>query len=93
MIAPDGRCKTLDAAADGYVRAETCRAMYLMPQLQGNIESIAMLLLKLEWMMPRLQGSINCSSACNVCGFFDAAIVRCKCNFNACGVSDTSITA
>jgi len=31
MIAPDGRCKTLDSAADGYVRAETCRTMYLMP--------------------------------------------------------------
>lgn len=31
MIAPDGRCKTLDSAADGYVRAETCRAMYLVP--------------------------------------------------------------
>jgi hypothetical protein len=31
MIAPDGRCKTLDAAFDGYVRAETCRTMYLMP--------------------------------------------------------------
>ena len=31
MIAPDGRCKTMDAAADGYVRAETCRAIYLMP--------------------------------------------------------------
>ena len=24
MMAPDGRCKTLDAAADGYVRAEAC---------------------------------------------------------------------
>lgn len=31
MIAPDGRCKTMDAAADGYVRAETCKAIYLMP--------------------------------------------------------------
>lgn len=24
MLAPDGRCKTLDSTADGYVRAETC---------------------------------------------------------------------
>ena len=24
MLAPDGRCKTLDSAADGYVRGEAC---------------------------------------------------------------------
>jgi hypothetical protein len=29
MMAPDGRCKTLDAAADGYVRAEACRMFML----------------------------------------------------------------
>ncbi|KAL0028699.1 hypothetical protein WJX79_000447 [Trebouxia sp. C0005] len=39
MIAPDGRCKTLDAAADGYVRAETCRAMYLMPPHSQGMSS------------------------------------------------------
>jgi hypothetical protein len=29
MLAPDGRCKTLDAAAEGYVRAEGIGAMWL----------------------------------------------------------------
>jgi acyl transferase domain-containing protein len=29
MLALDGHCKTLDAAADGYVRAEACIAMLL----------------------------------------------------------------
>lgn len=31
MMAADGRCKTLDASADGYVRAEACQAMVLGP--------------------------------------------------------------
>lgn len=29
MLAADGRCKTLDAAADGYVRSEACAALQL----------------------------------------------------------------
>ncbi len=29
MLAPDGRCKTLDAAAEGYVRAEAVGAVWL----------------------------------------------------------------
>ena len=29
MLAPDGRCKTLDAAADGYVRSEAAMAIHL----------------------------------------------------------------
>lgn len=29
MLAPDGRCKVFDATADGYVRGEACRAMWL----------------------------------------------------------------
>lgn len=29
MMAADGRCKTLDASADGYVRSEACKVLYL----------------------------------------------------------------
>lgn len=29
MLAADGRCKTLDISADGYARAEACKALYL----------------------------------------------------------------
>ena len=29
MLAPDGRCKTLDASGDGYVRGETCVTLLL----------------------------------------------------------------
>jgi acyl transferase domain-containing protein len=29
MLAPDGRCKTMDAAADGYVRAEASAMMLI----------------------------------------------------------------
>ena len=29
MMAPDGRCRTLDAGADGYVRSEACVAIKL----------------------------------------------------------------
>lgn len=31
MISPEGRSKTLDASADGYVRGEACRALLLKP--------------------------------------------------------------
>ena len=29
MLAPDGRCKTFDAAADGFVRGEGCGVVVL----------------------------------------------------------------
>ena len=31
MLAPDGRCKTLDASGDGYVRAEDCIVLLMSP--------------------------------------------------------------
>ena len=36
MMAPDGRCKTLDATADGYVRGEACVAIVLRCVLCPN---------------------------------------------------------
>ncbi len=35
MLAHDGRCKTLDAAADGYARAESANVM-LMSAMRGK---------------------------------------------------------
>jgi amino acid adenylation domain-containing protein len=38
MLAPDGRCKTLDASADGYVRGEGCIAFLLKPLSQAQAD-------------------------------------------------------
>ena len=45
MLAADGRCKTLDAAADGYVRAEAAGAMLLelVPERQAQQAQDALL--------------------------------------------------
>lgn len=39
MLAPDGRCKTLDAAADGYVRGEACVTLGLSTSQSCHQES------------------------------------------------------
>ena len=36
MLTPDGRCKALDAAADGYGRAEACVVMWLESEGEGG---------------------------------------------------------
>jgi len=42
MLARDGRCKTLDASGDGYVRAETCVTL-LLEALDGGQQAAAIL--------------------------------------------------
>ena len=49
MLTPDGRCKTLDAAADGYARGEAC-AVHLLEaataeELEGGVAARAILIL------------------------------------------------
>jgi acyl transferase domain-containing protein len=41
MLSPDGRCKTLDAAADGYVRGEAVAGMFLHAHQGGVVSSIS----------------------------------------------------
>ena len=45
MLCADGRCKTLDASADGYVRGETCVALILQlgPSLNQGVAIAAFL--------------------------------------------------
>jgi hypothetical protein len=43
MLALDGRCKTLDASTDGYVRAENCIVMVLQPADDGDSSTCGLL--------------------------------------------------
>jgi hypothetical protein len=40
MLAPDGRCKALDAAADGYVRSEALAMMLLVAGAAGDAVAV-----------------------------------------------------
>jgi acyl transferase domain-containing protein len=44
MITLDGRCKTLDVAADGYVRGEACTALHLEPLASRSASAAAVCL-------------------------------------------------
>ena len=39
MLASDGRCKTLDAAANGYVRGEACSALHMQLFSPGHVST------------------------------------------------------
>lgn len=41
MLSPDGRCKTLDASADGYTRAEACTMMLIGADVKDPIAVLA----------------------------------------------------
>jgi hypothetical protein len=41
MLTMEGRCKTLDASADGYVRAETCIMLLLESSLSAAEQAVA----------------------------------------------------
>ncbi len=43
MLTSDGRCKTLDATADGYVRAEGCIALRMDTDLNSTVGPGALL--------------------------------------------------
>jgi acyl transferase domain-containing protein len=45
MLAPDGRCKTLDAAADGYVRSESAGVLVLQGFAAGSASTTSQMFL------------------------------------------------
>ena len=44
MLAPDGRCKTLDTSADGYVRAEACVVFSLVNAFADGVPEAVVVL-------------------------------------------------
>ena len=46
MLSAEGRCKTLDAAADGYVRAEACVVLRLDAMTIGRRNAVGVVLVK-----------------------------------------------
>ena len=56
MLSPEGRCKTLDASADGYLRAEACGVLTLLPS-QGADTHAAFPASALEQPLALLVGS------------------------------------
>ena len=49
MITPDGRCKTLDADADGYTRGEACASVVLVdPKIAAEVGASSLSMMPVE---------------------------------------------
>ena len=64
MLAPDGRCKTLSAAADGYGRSEACCVLKLgngvnAPGFVGSVGTAGLA----AWSLVRPRASVRCRRA------------------------------
>ena len=74
MLAADGRCKVLDAAADGYVRSEDCIVMVLQaadddtPPCRAILRGSAVGQVRLLTPLSDQSLVLLCSSGAGICG-------------------------
>ena len=83
MLAADGRCKTLDAAANGYVRSEACAALLLQPLDDAAADGIGRPAVLLRACAMNQDGRSSALTAPNgaaqqVRGFMDSMSLFCR---------------